>query len=80
MKYDVVILGDWYMRKHEYKVNWNSIRKLIGDVKTDWLIKHDADPTALQVVIYHKPQIKLAQLAVEFYSYRKFQEWLSLSE
>ena len=80
MKYNVIILADWYKKKREYSVNWKSISKIIGDTKTDWLIKYDADPTALQVVIYHKPQINLAQLAVEFYSDRKFSEWLSLSE
>lgn len=75
MKYSVIILADWYMKKRHYTVNWKSIRDILGDEKTDWLKKYDADPTALQVVIYHKPDINLAQLAVEFYSDRKLKEW-----
>ena len=65
MKYKPYVLIEWPMTRNHYDVDWVVVRKKLGESFTNWLLalpQHHA-----QTYIYHKPDIKLAQLVIEFY-------------
>lgn len=65
MRYKPYVLIEWEMLREHYEVEWPVVRKKLGDPLTDWLLALPAHHG--QVYIYHKPDLKLAQLVVEFF-------------
>lgn len=65
MKTSIHVLLEWPMTREHYEVDWNKVRKKLGNGLADWLFglaRHRG-----QIYIYHNKDSDIAQLVVEFY-------------
>lgn len=65
MKSSIHVLTEWHMSHDHYEVQWDKVRKRLGDSLTDWLV--DLPRYRGQTYIYHNTESNIAQLVVEFY-------------